>query len=107
MISQASYFQPEWSALLPWVAVGGTLLFVSGVLYLLNLLLTVTVSRAPAPPVPEFAVAAAPPEEAPTILDRLRPWVVTAVVFLVIAYGPTLARLIATSRLDVPGLRVW
>ncbi len=107
MISQASYFQPEWSALLPWVGVGGTLLFISGVLYLLNLLLTATVSRVPAPAVPEFAVAAAPPEDGPAILDRLRPWVVTAVVFLVIAYGPTLARLIATSRLDVPGFRVW
>jgi hypothetical protein len=42
-------------------------LFVSGALYLLNLLLTVTVSRAPAPPVPELAVAAAPPEDGPAI----------------------------------------
>jgi cytochrome c oxidase subunit 1 len=107
MISQASYFQPEWSALLPWVGVGGTLLFVSGSLYLLNLLLTVTVSRAPAPSVPEFAIAAAPPEDGPAILNRLRPWVVTAVVFLVIAYGPTLARLVATSGLNAPGFRVW
>jgi cytochrome c oxidase subunit 1 len=107
MISQASYFQPEWSALLPWVGVGGTLLFVSGILYLLNLLLTVTVSRAPAPAVPEFAIAAAPPEDGPAILNRLRPWVITAVVFLVVAYGPTLARLVATSRLNAPGFRVW
>jgi cytochrome c oxidase subunit 1 len=107
MISQASYFQPEWSALLPWVGVGGTLLFVSGILYLLNLFLTVTLSRAPAPPVPEFAVSASPPEDGPAVLNRLRPWVITAVVFLVVAYGPTLARLVATSRLDAPGFRVW
>jgi cytochrome c oxidase subunit 1 len=107
MISQASYFQPEWSALLPWVGVGGTLLFVSGSLYLLNLLLTLTVSRAPAPAVPEFAISAGPPEDGPAILNRLRPWVVTAVIFLVIAYGPTLARLVATSRLNAPGFRVW
>jgi cytochrome c oxidase subunit 1 len=107
MISQASYFQPEWSALLPWVGVGGTLLFVSGILYLLNLLLTVTVSPAPAPAVPEFAVSASPPEDGPAVLNRLRPWVITAVVFLVIAYGPTLARLVATSHLNAPGFRVW
>jgi cytochrome c oxidase subunit 1 len=107
MISQASYFQPEWSALLPWVGVGGTLLFVSGILYLLNLLLTVTVSRAPAPAVPEFAVSASPPEDGPAVLNRLRPWVITAVVFLVVAYGPTLARLVATSQLNAPGFRVW
>jgi cytochrome c oxidase subunit 1 len=107
MISQASYFQPEWSALLPWVGVGGTLLFVSGSLYLLNLLLTLTVSRAPAPAVPEFAISAGPAEDGPAILNRLRPWVVTAVIFLVIADGPTLARLVATSRLNAPGFRVW
>lgn len=107
MISQASYFQPEWSALLPWVGVGGTLLFVSGILYLLNLFLTVTVSRAPAPAVPEFAVSASPPEDGPAVLNRLRPWVITAVVFLVVAYGPTLARLVATSQLNAPGFRVW
>ena len=107
MISQASYFQPEWSALMPWVGVGGTLLFVSGILYLLNLFLTVTASRAPAPPVPEFAVSTSPAEDGPAVLNRLRPWVITAVVFLVIAYGPTLARLVATSQLNAPGFRVW
>lgn len=107
MISQSSYFQPEWSALLPWVGVGGTLLFISGILYLLNLFLTVTVSRAPAPAVPEFAASSSPPEDGPAILNRLRPWVITAVVFLVVAYGPTLARLVATSRLNAPGFRVW
>ena len=107
MISQAAYFQPEWKALLPWVGVGGTLLFISGILYLLNLLLTVTVSRAPAAAVPDFAVATAPAEEGPAVLNRLRPWVVVAVVMVVIAYGPTLARLVATSQLNVPGFRVW
>ena len=107
MISQAAYFQPEWKALLPWVGLGGTLLFISGVLYLLNLLLTVTVSRAPAPAMPAFAEAIAPAEEGPTLLNRLRPWVVAAAVLLVIAYGPTLARLVATSQLNAPGFRVW
>jgi len=107
MISQAAYFQPEWKALLPWVGVGGTLLFISGILYLLNLLLTVTVSRGPAAAVPAFAEAAAPPEEGPAALDRVRPWVVTAAILLVIAYGPTLARLVATSQLNAPGFRVW
>src|SRR5262249_60803543 len=62
MISQAAYFQPEWKALLPWVGVGGTLLFISGILYLLNLLLTVTVARAPAPGMPEFAQPQSPAE---------------------------------------------
>jgi cytochrome c oxidase subunit I len=107
MISQAVYFQPGWKALLPWVGVGGTLLFISGVLYLLNLLLTVTVSRQPAPAVPEFAEATAPAEEGPAALDRLRPWLAVAVILVVIAYGPTLARLVVSSHFNAPGFRVW
>jgi hypothetical protein len=30
-----------------------------------------------------------------------------AVIFIVVAYGPTLARLVATSRLNAQGFRVW
>jgi len=107
MISQATYFQPEWNALLPWVGVGGTLLFVSGILYLLNLLLTVTLSRQPAPAMPEFAEPISPAEEGPAFLDRLRPWVVVAAVMIIIAYGPTFARLISSAALNAPGFRVW
>ena len=45
MISQATYFQPEWKAVLPWVGIGGTLLFISGMLYLVNQALTLRASR--------------------------------------------------------------
>jgi hypothetical protein len=55
---------------------------------------------------PEFAEAAASPEEGLAVLDRLRPWVTVAVVLLVIAYGPTLARLVAHGQLNAPGFRV-
>ena len=106
-ISQAAYLQPAWSALMPWVGIGGTLLFLSGCLYLLNLLLTVTRSRRTVVAVPAFAESAASADDAPAILARVRPWVVVAIVLLVVAYGPTLTRLIVTSRLNVPGLRVW
>ena len=37
--------QPEWKTLLPLVGIGGTLLFVSALLYFLNVVLTVTASR--------------------------------------------------------------
>jgi hypothetical protein len=30
-----------------------------------------------------------------------------ALLFIAVAYGPTLARLVATSRLNAPGFRVW
>jgi hypothetical protein len=34
-------------------------------------------------------------------------WLALAVVLIMMAYGPTLARLVATTPLITPGLRVW
>ena len=107
MIGASAYLQPEWKAALPLVGVGGTILFVSGMLYFLNLVLTLAASRGPAPAVPEFAEALSGPEHAPAILDRWRPWLALTVVLILIAYGPTLVRLVATTPFNAPGLRVW
>jgi cytochrome c oxidase subunit I len=107
MISASPYLQDGWKTLLLLVGVGGTLLFVSAMLYFLNLALTVTLSRRPAPAPPEFAEAASSAVEAPAVFDRLRPWVVLAIVMLVVAYGPTLFRLVTTTPMNAPGFRVW
>jgi cytochrome c oxidase subunit 1 len=89
------------------VGIGGTILFVSALLYFLNLVLTVLASKAPAPEVPQFAEALSGPEHAPAILDRWRPWLVLAAALIAIAYGPILFRLAATTPFNAPGLRVW
>jgi cytochrome c oxidase subunit 1 len=107
MISAAPYIQPEWRALQPLVGIGGALLFVSAMLYFLNLVLTCVVSRAPAPEVPAFAEALSGPEEAPAILDRWCPWLVLTVLFLVLAYAHPLIHLVRDTSLNVPGMRVW
>ncbi len=107
MIGASAYLQPEWKAALPLVGIGGTILFVSGMLYFLNLVLTLAASRGPAPSVPEFAEALSGPEHAPAILDRWRPWLALTFVLIAIAYGPTLVRLWATTPFITPGLRVW
>jgi cytochrome c oxidase subunit 1 len=107
MIGHVSYMQPEWKALLPLVGVGGALLFLSALLYFLNMVLTATVSRRAPEPAPEFADALSGPDHAPAFLDRWRPWLIASAILIVIAYGPTLFKLITTTPLNTPGLRVW
>ncbi len=107
MIGASSYLQPEWRSVLPLVGTGGTILFLSAMLYFLNMVLTLVASREPAPGMIPFAEAISGPEHAPAILDRWRPWVALAAVLIAIAYGPTLIRLVATTPLTSPGFRVW
>jgi cytochrome c oxidase subunit 1 len=107
MLGAAPYLQPAWKAVLPLVGIGGTVLFVSALLYFLNMALTVWASRQPAPAMPAFADALSGPEHAPPILDRWRPWLALAALLIAVAYGPTLLRLALTTPLTTPGLRVW
>ncbi len=107
MIGASPYLNPEWQSYLMLSGIGGTILFLSSLLYFLNLVLTLIASRAPAPSVPEFAEALSGPEASPAVLDRLRPWLALAALLIVIAYGPTLFRLATTTPLTSPGFRVW
>lgn len=107
MIGASTYLQPAWKEVLPLAGIGGSLLFLSAVLYFLNLLMTLVASRKPAPAIPEFAEALSGPEHAPPILDRWRPWLALAFILILIAYGPTLVRLWATTPFNAPGVRVW
>jgi cytochrome c oxidase subunit 1 len=107
MLSAVPYARPEWGRPLFWIGVGGTVLFLSALLYFLNMLLTVVASRRPAPPAPEFAEALSGPDHAPAFLERWRPWLALAAVLIVIAYGPNLLRLAMVTSFNAPGFRVW
>ena len=107
MLGAAPYLQPEWHRDLVMTGIGGTLLFVSALCYFLNMVLTLVASRKPAPAVPAFAEALSGPEHGPAILDRWRPWLALAAVLIIIAYGPNLVRLAATTPFNAPGFRVW
>jgi cytochrome c oxidase subunit I len=106
-IGAAPYVTAEWKAVLPLVGIGGTLLFVSAMLYFLVLLLTVFASREPAAREVQFAEAMSGPDHAPVLFDRWKPWLALAFVLIALAYGPSLLQLAATTPLDAPGMRVW
>ena len=99
--------QPQWETLLPLVGIGGAILFLSALLFFLNVVLTATVALRAPQPVPEFADTVSGPDHAPAFVDHWQPWLATAIILIVIAYGPTLVRLAVTTPLTTPGLRVW
>jgi len=107
MLGAAPYLRDAWRQDLFWVGVGGSFLFLSALLYFLNIALTCLASREPAPEAPRFAEPLSGPDHAPLILDRWRPWLAVAAFLIVVAYGPSLARLVVTTPFTTPGLRVW
>ena len=107
MMSEATYVLPEWKHDLALTGIGGSILFVSALLYFLNIVLTMTASPKTAPEMPQFAEAISGPEEAPAFLDRWPVWLAVSALLLCIAYGPPLYHLVSMAALTSPGLRVW
>jgi cytochrome c oxidase subunit I len=108
MIGSAPYLKAEWSALLPFVGVGAMIMFVSAILFFLNMILTMTKGKpVTEEPMIPFSKAASGPEDGPAILDKWTPWVVIAVTLIVINYAPTIYQLVITSPFNIPGMRTW
>lgn len=107
-IAAAQYDLPQRHAWFnsPIAALGGVILFVSGVLYLVVIALTLTVSRQPAEVEVPLAEYAPGERRVPALLDRWRPWVVFAITLTLIAWVPPLVMVIGTLS-PVRGVRVW
>ena len=84
------------------VGIGGTGLFISALLYFLNIVGTLAWSRGPAPEMPRFAEAIWGRIMPPRSWIAGAPWLALAAVLILIAYGPSLAHLIATTPLTSP-----
>jgi len=88
------------------IAIGGTLLFVSTILFLGNLALTMGNPKVSglAEPLPSPVSSA---EDAPQVLDNLRLWVSIAVVLVVLAYALPIAAIINRGGLLGPGVGTY
>lgn len=88
-------------------AIGGVILFVSGLLFFVNVVLTLVASKEPSREEMPVAEALSGPEEAPAVFERWRVWVGAAVVLIVVGYGPALVHLVSAASLTSPGFQVW
>ncbi|MYL15761.1 cytochrome C oxidase subunit I [Halorubrum terrestre] len=88
------------------IAIGGTLLFVSTILFLGNLALTMGNPKVAglAEPLPSPVSGA---EDAPQVLDNLRLWVSIALVLVVLAYALPIAAIINRGGLLGPGVGTY
>jgi cytochrome c oxidase subunit 1 len=98
--------QPEWEPLLPVIAVGAIIMFVSALLYYLNMILTITAGKKDTVPMVPFARTVSGPEDGPRVLDNFKPWLAIAFALIVINYTPTLIRLVSEMQF-IPGMRSW
>jgi len=106
MLGSVPYALPEWSAVLPFVGIGGTILFISSLLYFGNIVATVLHKKEAVVEVP-FAEAHSGAEESPKALERWGVWITVAVVFVLLAYGPALMTLLSRTSSLSPGFQVW
>lgn len=106
-IGAANYLPDAWRSLLPFVGFGGILMFISGLLFLVNIVLTLRGTRREEVPAPAFADYIHGPVETPALFDRLAPWLAVTILLIVVAYGPVFWAYIANPPPGAPGLRVW
>jgi len=108
-LGEAPYIPPEWNGNLLRVGIGGGILFIGLYLYFFILLKTIF-SGEKLPAGSQVQIPVAEPlhdaSRAPAWLDTFKPWVVGALLLVVIAYGPVLIDLL-THTVGSAGLRVW
>ena len=92
----------QWTTLTKIGAVGGVVLFVSSLCFLLVVAATWTTGRRTLVEAIEFAQPLAPVEQR-GIWDRLGMWTAVAIVLIIIAYGYPLVSMLSHERFGSPG----
>lgn len=109
-MAQAAYMLEEWYSAFRLLGVGGAILTLSGILFFVILIAT----AAFAPKLAngqgvKFPLAQPlnPKEPIPNLLDRFTPWVVAAVLLVIMGYGPMLWQMVSNLQMVSPGFRTF
>lgn len=104
-LGEALYVPDEWNGHLLRVSIGGMILLVSVILYLVVMWKTFRGPKADPADVPAAPIAESlrHPQLTPVWLDRFKPWLIAAGVLVVLAYGPQLVDQIMNMNLNAPG----
>jgi cytochrome c oxidase subunit I len=103
-LGAAPYIDPAWNPMQIEAAIGGIILGISGLLFFGNVLATALSKKRVETPV-EMPVAEPmnPEYGTPAWLDNWRPWLVTTILLILVAYGPVLISMISNINLTSPG----
>ncbi len=104
-LGDATYVPDAWGGHLMRASIGGSILFVSVVIYGVIMFRTWRGPKVNVADVPDMPVAESlrHPQLTPVWLDRFRPWLILAGLLLLIAYGPQLFDQIVNMNLNAPG----
>jgi cytochrome c oxidase subunit 1 len=105
-VALGNYGSGDWVVPTIFVGVGGLILFVSGILFFTQMIMTKFAVKEAAQV--EMPVAEAIQQEVvPGWLNNWQPWLVATVVLIVIAYGPVLIQLFSKAGFVSPGFQLW
>ncbi len=100
------YGTSEWRVASLMTGVGGTIMFISIVMFVLVVVMTAYFSKQRVETDMPIAEAASR-EYTPGWLNNWRPWLAVTIALLVLSYGPALVTLIGNAQFTSPGFRVW
>ena len=104
-LGDAPYVPESWDGHLLRTSIGGAILLVAVITYVVVIVQTVRSPKVDRELVPTVPVAESlrDPQLTPDWLDRFRPWLIAAGVLLALSYGPQLVDQIFDMRLNAPG----
>lgn len=106
MLGAAPYAEAAWNPMFIEAMIGGLVLGVSGLLFYANMLGTAFSKQKIDKPIEMPVAEPLEVEPTPAWLDNWRPWLVTAIVLIIVAYTPMLIQLISNINMVAPPITI-